>query len=29
MSAPGAQLLLGKVMHQRLRPVANQFVYGV
>jgi len=29
MSTPGAELLLGKVMHRRLRPVANRFVYGV
>jgi DUF1365 family protein len=29
MNLPAAELLLGKVMHRRLRPVANQFVYGV
>jgi len=29
MSAAGAELLLGKVMHRRLRPVENHFVYGV
>ncbi len=29
MSAAGAELLLGKVMHRRLRPVQNHFVYGV
>lgn len=29
MSAAGAELLLGSVMHRRLRPVENRFVYGV
>jgi DUF1365 family protein len=29
MSAPGAELALGTVMHRRLRPVENRFVYGV
>lgn len=29
MSAPAAELLLGEVMHRRLRPVENHFVYGV
>jgi len=29
MSAAGAELLIGSVMHRRLRPVENRFVYGV
>lgn len=29
MSSIGAELLLGSVMHRRLRPVENRFVYGV
>jgi DUF1365 family protein len=29
VSTAGAELLLGKVMHRRLRPVENRFVYGV
>jgi DUF1365 family protein len=29
MSAAGAELLLGRVMHRRLRPAENRFVYGV
>ncbi|MDX1376413.1 MAG: DUF1365 domain-containing protein [Burkholderiales bacterium] len=29
MSAVGAEILLGRVMHRRLRPAANRFAYGV
>jgi DUF1365 family protein len=29
MNPPAAELLLGRVMHRRLRPVENRFVYGV
>lgn len=29
MNAPRAELLLGTVMHRRLRPVENRFAYGV